>query len=228
MPSRSLLTMALALLLAACASPLALKPGTSIEEARSTLGRPTAEIRLPDGGTRLQFSGQPNNQSVVNADFDAQGRLRIVEEMMTDESFARVRAGNRRGALAGLLDEWSVEKDVLGGVSRQGELGEGDQIGGERAYRGNRFLDQAGVLQDRLDLHDPDGISHFVSHLLGVRHGCIHQGLEELLCPLNDELPLRDPDILYAFHLDLCAAGPDPLDYLKCRCDYHSLCLVKA
>jgi hypothetical protein len=93
MPSRSLLTMALALLLAACASPLALKPGTSIEEARSTLGRPTAEVKLPDGGTRMQYSGQPNNQSVVNADFDPRGRLRLVEEMMTDESFARVRAG---------------------------------------------------------------------------------------------------------------------------------------
>lgn len=93
MPRRSLPAIALALLLAACATPLSLKPGTSIEEARSTLGRPTAEVKLPDGGTRLQFSGQPNNQSVVNADFDAQGRLRVVEEMMTDESFARVRAG---------------------------------------------------------------------------------------------------------------------------------------
>jgi hypothetical protein len=93
MSFRSLPTIALALLLAACATPLSLKPGTSIEEARSTLGRPTAEVKLPDGGTRLQFSGQPNNQSVVNADFDAQGRLRVVEEMMTDESFARVRAG---------------------------------------------------------------------------------------------------------------------------------------
>ena len=93
MSCRSLITIALALLLAACATPMSLKPGTSIEEARSTLGRPTAEVRLPDGGTRLQFSGQPNNQSVVNADFDAQGRLRVVEEMMTDESFARVRAG---------------------------------------------------------------------------------------------------------------------------------------
>jgi hypothetical protein len=93
MPCRSLLAAALVLVLAACATPLSLKPGTSLEEARSTLGRPTAEVKLPDGGTRLQFSGQPNNQSVVNADFDAQGRLRIVEEMMTDESFTRVRAG---------------------------------------------------------------------------------------------------------------------------------------
>ena len=96
MSCRSLLTIALALALAACATPLSLKPGTSTEEARSTLGRPTAEVRLPDGGTRLQYSGQPFNQSVVNADFDAQGRLRVVEQMMTDESFARVRSGKDR------------------------------------------------------------------------------------------------------------------------------------
>jgi hypothetical protein len=93
MSCRSLLTFALALLLAACATPLSLKPGTSIDEARSAFGRPTAEVKLPDGGTRLQYSGQPFNQSVVNADFDAQGRLRIVEQMMTDESFTRVRSG---------------------------------------------------------------------------------------------------------------------------------------
>ena len=96
MSRRSLPTVALALLLAACASPMSLKPGTSIDEARSTLGRPTAEVKLPDGGTRLQFSGQPHNQSVVNADFDAKGRLRIVEQMLTDESFSRVRSGKDR------------------------------------------------------------------------------------------------------------------------------------
>jgi len=79
--------------LVACASPQSLKPGTPIAEARSTLGRPTAEVRLPDGGSRLQYSGQPNNQSVWNVDFDAQGRLRSAEEMMTDEAFLRVRAG---------------------------------------------------------------------------------------------------------------------------------------
>ena len=50
-------------------------------------------MQLPDGATRLQYSGQPNNQSVVNADFDPQGRLRGAEEMMTDAAFARVRAG---------------------------------------------------------------------------------------------------------------------------------------
>ena len=84
---------ALALFLVACATPQSLKPGTPIAEARSTLGRPTAELKLPEGGTRLQYSGQPNNQSVWNVDFDAQGRLRNAEEMMTDAAFLRVQAG---------------------------------------------------------------------------------------------------------------------------------------
>jgi hypothetical protein len=81
------------LLLAACATPQSLAPGTPLPEARSALGRPTAEIPLPSGGTRLQYSGQPFNQSVWNADFDTQGRLARVEQMMTDEAFRRVRAG---------------------------------------------------------------------------------------------------------------------------------------
>ena len=110
MSCRSLLAFALALLLAACATPLSLKPGASIDEARATLGRPTAELKLPDGGTRLQYSGQPNNQSVVNADFDAQGRLRVVEEMMTDESFARVRSGK------------DTQADVLRDFGRPAEI----------------------------------------------------------------------------------------------------------
>lgn len=88
-----LLPAALALLLAACATPTSLAPGTGIDAARQSLGRPTAEIRLADGGSRLQYSGQPMAQSVWNADFDAQGRLRAVRQMMSDEAFLDVRAG---------------------------------------------------------------------------------------------------------------------------------------
>ncbi len=44
-----------------------------------------------------------------------------------------------------LLDEWAVVEKVFGGISGQGQLGEGDQIGGQSGERGDRFLDQAGV-----------------------------------------------------------------------------------
>lgn len=88
-----LLPLVLALSLAACATPQSLKPGTSIDEARRTVRGVTAEIRLPDGGTRLQYSGQPSLQSVWNADFDGEGRLRGVRQMMDDEAFMSIRAG---------------------------------------------------------------------------------------------------------------------------------------
>ena len=81
------------MLLSACATPASLAPGTPISEARAALGRPTAEVVLPDGGSRLQYSGQPYSQWVWNADFDPNGRLRKVEQVMTDDAFMRVRSG---------------------------------------------------------------------------------------------------------------------------------------
>ena len=111
MTCRPLLSIILALLLSACATPQSLKPGTSVDEARSTLGRPTAETRLPDGGSRLQYSGQPFNQSVVNVDFDGQGRLRQVAEMMTDEAFSRVRAG--KDTQADVLRDFGRPADIF-------------------------------------------------------------------------------------------------------------------
>jgi outer membrane protein assembly factor BamE (lipoprotein component of BamABCDE complex) len=79
--------------LAACATPNSLTPGTTIDQARARLGNPTGSYSLPTGGTRLQYSNQPFDQSVWNADFDAQGRLAGVEQVMTDAAFARVRSG---------------------------------------------------------------------------------------------------------------------------------------
>jgi outer membrane protein assembly factor BamE (lipoprotein component of BamABCDE complex) len=111
MTCRSLLSTLLVLLLSACATPQSLKPGASVDEARSTLGRPTAETRLPDGGSRLQYSGQPFNQSVVNVDFDGQGRLRQVAEVMTDEAFSRVRAG--KDTQADVLRDFGRPADVF-------------------------------------------------------------------------------------------------------------------
>ena len=102
---------ALALLLAACATPQSLKPGTTIDEARSALGRPTAEARLPDGGSRLQYSGQPFDQTVWTVDFDSQGRLRHAEQVLTDEAFLRVRAG--KDTQADILREYGQPADTF-------------------------------------------------------------------------------------------------------------------
>ncbi len=79
--------------LAACATPQSLAPGTTVDEARAKLGKPTGSYSLPAGGSRLQYSNQPFDQFVWNADFDAQGRLSRVEQVMSDAAFARVRSG---------------------------------------------------------------------------------------------------------------------------------------
>ncbi len=79
--------------LAACATPQSLAPGTTLDQARARLGSPTGSYSLPGGGTRLQYSNQPFDQSVWNADFDAQGRLVRAEQVMSDAAFARVQSG---------------------------------------------------------------------------------------------------------------------------------------
>lgn len=90
---RVLLTMLMLASLAACATPQSLKPGTTLDEARSALGRPTGTYPLAGGGTRLQYSNQPFDQSVWNADFDTHGRLVRAQQVMTDAAFSQVRSG---------------------------------------------------------------------------------------------------------------------------------------
>jgi outer membrane protein assembly factor BamE (lipoprotein component of BamABCDE complex) len=82
-----------ALSLGGCASPAQLAPGTTEQAALAALGKPTATWPLPDGGLRLQYSGQPSLQSVWNLDFDAARRLIRTEQMMNDAAFSQIRVG---------------------------------------------------------------------------------------------------------------------------------------
>jgi hypothetical protein len=60
---------------------------------KAAAGTPTAVTSLPNGGVRWQYSGQPYNQWVWNIDMDAQGRVLVVDQMMSDAAFARIRSG---------------------------------------------------------------------------------------------------------------------------------------
>ncbi len=110
-PAKMLLAAA-ASMLAACATPPSLAPGTTLDQARAKLGNPTGSYSLPGGGTRLQYSNQPFDQSVWNADFDAQGRLARVEQMMSDAAFSQsaVRQGHTKRCAARLR---ATGRDVL-------------------------------------------------------------------------------------------------------------------
>lgn len=92
-PAKILLFATAVSLLSACATPQSLAPGTTLDQARAKLGNPTGSYPLLGGGTRLQYSNQPFDQSVWNADFDSQGRLARVEQVMNDAAFARVQSG---------------------------------------------------------------------------------------------------------------------------------------
>jgi hypothetical protein len=93
MARRTLLWLVAAFLLAACSTPNAVKPGDNEAAVRSAAGKPTAIIPLAAGAQRWQYSTQPFNQYVWNVDFDAQGRVARVEQMMSDEAFAKIRSG---------------------------------------------------------------------------------------------------------------------------------------
>lgn len=68
--------------LAGCAGmPERLQPGTTRAQVIDQLGPPSAEYAL-SGGARLQYSRQPLGRQVYNLDFDADGRLRSVVQVL--------------------------------------------------------------------------------------------------------------------------------------------------
>lgn len=91
--SRLALASALAGAIAACSFPGSVKPGDTQGAVKAAAGTPTAVISLPSGGVRWQYSGQPYDQSVWNIDMDAQGRVLVVDQMMSDAAFARIKSG---------------------------------------------------------------------------------------------------------------------------------------
>lgn len=101
---RLALTVALAGTFTACSSPGSIKPGDAQTAVKAAAGTPTAVIALPNGGVRWQYSGQPYNQWVWNIDMDAQGRVQVVDQMMSDAAFARIRDG--KDTLADVLRDF--------------------------------------------------------------------------------------------------------------------------
>jgi hypothetical protein len=90
---RIALAAAIAGAVTACSFPGRVKPGDTQAAVKSAAGTPTAVIALPGGGVRWQYTGQPFNQYMWNVDMDAQGRVVVVEQMMSDAAFARIRSG---------------------------------------------------------------------------------------------------------------------------------------
>jgi hypothetical protein len=90
---RLYIALALAALLAGCATPFGLEPGASRDAVLARMGRPTAVTPLPAGGERLQYSLQPAGQQAWMADLDAGGRLVRVYNALRADNFERIELG---------------------------------------------------------------------------------------------------------------------------------------
>ena len=81
-------------LLAGCAAnPSKLALGSSAESVRGTLGLPTGEYTLPEGGRRLEYARGPLGKQTWMLDFDARGGLVAVNQVLTERRFNQIRAG---------------------------------------------------------------------------------------------------------------------------------------
>lgn len=82
-----------ALIVAACAMPDRLVPGTPESQVRAQLGKPLAEYALPAAGAhRLEYGGQ-HEQLTWMVDIDAAGRVIQARQVRTAANFSSLRIG---------------------------------------------------------------------------------------------------------------------------------------
>jgi len=84
--------------LAGCATsygPQALRTGASLDEVIASLGAPTARYAQVSG-ERVEFARGPYGKHTFMLDFDAQGKLRSWEQVLTEAKFNTVRMGETR------------------------------------------------------------------------------------------------------------------------------------
>lgn len=73
--------------------PPKLEAGASVADATRALGPPTSEYALPAGAKRLEFARGPFGKHTYMLDFDAQGRMLVWAQVLTEARFNAVRAG---------------------------------------------------------------------------------------------------------------------------------------
>jgi len=98
---RFLLAATVPLLLASCATyaPRELHAGQGEDEVLRQLGPPTGRYALANGTARLEFARGPFGKVTYMVDLDAQGRVLQWQQVLTEENFNRVLAGEPREQL---------------------------------------------------------------------------------------------------------------------------------
>jgi len=89
---------ALAVTLSACSaySPSGLASGATLTDATTSMGRPTGEYSLPEGGKRLEFARGPFGKHTYMLDFDGSGHLFATKQVLTEPQFNGVGVGMTR------------------------------------------------------------------------------------------------------------------------------------
>lgn len=103
-----------ALLLSGCSgySPGSMPPGTSREEVIKSMGPPTGQYPLPDGGSRLEFARGPYGKHTYMLDFDNTGHLKQWQQVLTEANFNAVQMGMTRDQVLMLLGRPSETRYV--------------------------------------------------------------------------------------------------------------------
>jgi hypothetical protein len=77
-------------LVAGCGTISDFPPGTSIDQVQHKYGSPTVICPDADGEQRMVWSTQPAGRKAWATHVDVQGRVGIIEEVLTDEAFRRL------------------------------------------------------------------------------------------------------------------------------------------
>lgn len=81
--------------LSACSSygPGSLNKDATVESTLQAMGKPTADVVLPNGERRLEYARGPYGKHTYMLDFDPQGRLLRWDQVLTESRFNAIRAG---------------------------------------------------------------------------------------------------------------------------------------
>jgi hypothetical protein len=116
---RTVAALAVALVVTGCATPTQLPTGATRSEVIASLGTPQARHALPDGGERLEYSGDGLQQEAWMVDLGADGRVMSVRQVHTLEEFSRIKPGvdTQDTVRRSLGAPWQVARYRLSGLT---------------------------------------------------------------------------------------------------------------
>ena len=94
-----LASLAASLLVAACATPASLQPGTSEADVVARMGRPALELPAAEGTRQLVYPTGPYGLQTYMAHISPEGRLIRVEQVLDDARFHQIQPGMTREEL---------------------------------------------------------------------------------------------------------------------------------